>query len=133
MVHYDVLALGGDHDLSDREVGALPPQGAEQQVLPGVSLHQVVASVPIDAAPHPLPGLEVVAGCLVDDVPVLIVVGLGDGVPADGARVAHLASATRIECGAVQDDLVAVHGDDVGLELEHVAVVPEYLIRHCIA
>ena len=65
-----------------------------------------------------------------DDVPVLVLMDLCDGMPADGAGVADLSSATRVECGAVQDDLVAVHGDDVGFELEAVAVPSEDLVRH---
>ena len=96
-------------------------------------LHQSVAPVPVDAAPHPLAGLEVVAGNPVDDVPVLVVERLGHRRPADAPGVADLSPAPGVERGAVQDDLVALHRDDVCLELEDVSVVSEYLIRHGIA
>ena len=98
-------------------------------MLPGVPLHEVVAPVPVHAAPDALAGLQVVPGDRVHyRVPFLV--DLGHPVPADRAGVAHLPAPSGVERRAVQNDLVALDGDHVGLELEAVAVASEYLVCH---
>ena len=95
-------------------------------------LHKVEPAVPVHAAPDEVAFAEVVPGHDVDDV-LPFVAGLGHPVVAYGARVADLAPAAGIERGGVQDDLVALNGHDLRLEVEKVAVASEDLVSHGIA
>ena len=61
---------------------------------------------------------------------VTLVEDLSHRLAADGTGVAHLSASSGVECGAVKHNLVPVDGDDVCLELERVAVVPEDLVCH---
>lgn len=130
-VHDDMLVLGRDVDLDDPQVGDLPFERGEEQMLPRMPLHQVVPSVPIDSAPDGVAYIQGVAGDQVQDA-AASAHDLGHRLSPDGPGVADLAAAARVERRALQLDQVAVLRDDPALELGHVPVASENLLGHLI-
>ena len=101
----------------------------EQEVFSCVPFHQVVASVPIHAAPVPVTDLELMTGDLVKDLTVLFL-DLGDLPAADHPRVADLSSASGIECSAPEGDVIPFNGGDLSFEFGNVSIVMEQFIGH---
>ena len=128
----DVLALGRDEDLHDLDVRVLAVQRVEQDVLSGVSLHEVVSPLPVHAAPDAVAGGELVAGHLVDYV-LPFVLDLGDLETPDLSGVADLTAASGIECCAVKPDPIAFDLNDLCLEFGNVTVLSEEFLSHNLA
>ena len=130
MVHDNILFFRTYEDLRDGQLRILSFQGAEQEVFPGVSHHQVETPVPVDTAPNAHSRFEIVAWHFVDYL-LPLVGDVGDGHAVHRPGVAYLSSPSGVECGAVQYDHVTIHRNYARLELRHVSVVSEYLVSHC--
>lgn len=129
VVDDDIFLLRGDVDLGDLQFRVQPVQGAEQEMLRGVPHHEVVAAIPVDAAPDPLAWFELVARDGVDDL-LPLVVDVGDPDPVYGAGIANLPASAGVEPRAIQYHVVASGRNDARLEFGEVAVVPEDFVCH---